>query len=76
MPKIIELDARGLEPPEPLVRVLEALDTLSAGDRLRVKFDRQPQPLYRILARNGYAYDEKPGAESLFEITIWPRASA
>jgi TusA-related sulfurtransferase len=74
--KSIELDARGLEPPEPLVRVLAALDTLSTGDRLLLKIDCQPRPLYRILDRKGYAYDERPGNESLFEITIWSREGA
>jgi tRNA 2-thiouridine synthesizing protein A len=71
----IELDGRGLEPPEPLVRVLAALDTLPAGDSLLLKIDCQPLPLYRILDRNGYVYEERPGNDSLFEITIRLRDS-
>ena len=69
----VELDVRGLEPPEPLVRVLAALDTLPPGSSLLLKIDCRPTPLYRILERNGYLYDEKPGGESLFEITIRAR---
>lgn len=76
MANTIELDVRGLEPPEPLVRVLSALDTLPAGASLLLKIDCQPTPLYRILDRNGYAYDEKPGSESAFEITIRLRERA
>ena len=76
MANTIELDVRGLEPPEPLVRVLSALDTLPAGASLLLKIDCQPMPLYRILERNGYAYDERPGSESAFEITIRLRDSA
>lgn len=72
----VELDVRGLEPPEPLVRVLAALDTLPPQGSLLLKIDCRPTPLYRILERNGYLYDEKPGGESLFEITIRARESS
>ena len=66
----IELDVRGMQAPEPLERVLENLDRLGPGDCLRVKINCRPVPLFRILERNGYVYDEKPGAESLLEIEI------
>lgn len=66
----IVLDVRGLEAPEPLVRVLEALDTMPPGGSVRVKIDCQPKPLYRILDRNGYLHEEHPGTESLLEIEI------
>lgn len=72
----IELDVRGLEAPEPLARVLEALDKLPFGDCVLLKIDCRPQPLFRILERNGYAYDERPGSDSLFEITIRKLESA
>ncbi len=76
MAKTIELDVRGLEPPEPLVRVIETLETLPAGERLLLKIDCRPLPLYRILERNGYAYEERSGSDSLFEITIRLRENA
>jgi uncharacterized protein (DUF2249 family) len=72
----VELDVRGLEPPEPLERVLAALDTLPPRGSLLLKIDCRPSPLYRILDRNGYLYDEKPGGESLYEITIRARESS
>jgi len=28
-------------------------------------------PLFRVLERNGFAFREEPGVESLYEITIW-----
>jgi uncharacterized protein (DUF2249 family) len=71
MSKEITLDVRGMEPPEPLERVLQAIDGFVAGDRLTVVIDCRPQPLYRILERNGFAFCERPGASSLCEITIW-----
>ena len=76
MANTIELDVCGLEPPEPMVRVLEALDGLGAGDSLLVRIDRQPLPLYRVLERNGYFYEERSGSDSLFEIVIRLRENA
>ena len=73
---IIELDLRGLEPPEPLVRVLAALETLPPGASLRLKINCQPLPLYRILDRDGYAHKEQPSTESLLEVTIRARDKA
>lgn len=71
----IELDVRGLQAPEPLERVLASLDWLGDGDRLLVKINCRPVPLFRILERNGYAHEEWPGADSLLEIAI-TKASA
>jgi uncharacterized protein (DUF2249 family) len=71
MSREIVLDVRRMEPPEPLERVLEAIDNFAVGDRLTVVIDCRPLPLYRILDRNGFAYREKPGGESLYEISIW-----
>ena len=69
----IELDVRGLEAPEPLVRVMETLDRLGADDSLLLKIDCRPVPLFRILDRNGYSHEERPGVDSLLEISIRKR---
>ena len=71
MTRELVLDVRGMEPPQPLELVLETIDDFAAGDRLRVIIDCHPMPLFRILGQNGYAYSEKPGTESNYEITIW-----
>jgi TusA-related sulfurtransferase len=52
--QFIELDARGLEPPQPMIRILEALATLPAGAALKAWTDRRPVPLFVILAERGY----------------------
>jgi uncharacterized protein (DUF2249 family) len=72
----IDLDVRGMQPPEPLERVLETLDRLGAGDCLRVKINCRPVPLFRILDQNGYTHEEAPGADSLLEISIRKAAPA
>ncbi|MFL6631965.1 MAG: DUF2249 domain-containing protein [Massilia sp.] len=48
------LELRALPVPEPMERVLAALDVLPDGGRLRVLLAREPHPLYGILARTGY----------------------
>lgn len=70
MGNTIEIDVRGLEPPEPLVRIMDLLDTLGEGDSLEVRIDCRPLPLYRLLERNGYVFDERPGRDSIYEIAI------
>jgi len=65
------LDVGGLEAPEPMVRILEALDTLGPGERLRVLIDREPVPLYRILLRNGYQYRTALCDGQHYEVLIW-----
>jgi hypothetical protein len=41
------LDVRGLEPPQPMLRVLETLERLGAGVELEMRHDRRPIFLYR-----------------------------
>lgn len=65
------LDARELEPPEPLERTLEALDELVQGERLRVLLPREPFPLYAILDRHGYRRRTEPLADGGFAVLIW-----
>ena len=73
MSREIVLDVRGMEPPEPLERVLETVDRFVPGDRLKLIIDCRPVPLFRMLERNGFAYREEQGVESLYEITIWQK---
>ena len=69
-PEIV-VDGRGLEPPEPLERVLAALDELQPGQRLRFLIHRQPYPLYDILRRYHYCCETTTRADGDFEILIW-----
>lgn len=50
----IKLDARGLEPPQPMVRILEALETVPKGSVLHAKTDRRPMHLYAQLESRGF----------------------
>jgi uncharacterized protein (DUF2249 family) len=52
--KVVEVDARGLEPPQPMVKILEALATLPSGAELRALTDRRPMHLYAQLTDRGF----------------------
>jgi len=50
----VELDLRGLEPPLPLVRILQAVASLPPGIQLHARTDRQPHHLYAQLESRGW----------------------
>lgn len=52
-----EVDVRGLEPPEPLVRILDALESLPAGAMLRAHTDREPCHLFGEAKQRGFRHD-------------------
>lgn len=54
---VVVLDVRWLEPPEPLVRTLTALETLPDDHTLVQVNLRVPQFLLPMLVERGYAYD-------------------
>lgn len=68
----IVVDGRGLEPPEPMEKVLAALDALQPGQRVRFLIHRQPYPLHDILRRYHYRYETTEVGDGHFEILIWP----
>lgn len=67
--EVITLDARGLEPPQPLVTILEAIETLRDGAELRAHTDRRPMHLYAQLETRGFAGDSQEQTDGSF-ITI------
>lgn len=74
-PEILRtLDARGWDPPEPLMRVLEALDALPQGGKIVVLLDCEPRPLFRILKLQGFDYRCTPVPDGHFEVAIWRAA--
>jgi uncharacterized protein (DUF2249 family) len=66
----VEVDVRGLEPPQPLVKILEAVAALPAGSRLRALTDRRPMHLYAQLAERGFAARTEQQANGTFVTEI------
>ena len=63
------LDVRGLEPPEPFLRIMQAL-TGAPEAPLRVLIHREPFPLYEVLDEQGFAHRARPLEDGGFEILI------
>ena len=64
------LDVRGLEPPLPMVRVLERLDTLEPGETLLVVHERRPLFLYPQLDQRGFAHETDETEPGVVRIRI------
>lgn len=64
------IDARGLEPPEPMERVMAVLPSLAPGQSLRLKLHREPYPLYAILDARGLRHETLALPDGSFDILI------
>lgn len=53
----VPLDVRGLEPPEPMMKILAALEVLRPGCELRALTDRKPIHLLEELDTRGVAHE-------------------
>lgn len=71
--EVVEVDARGLEPPEPLMRILNVLETLSAGQRLRAITDREPCHLFGEAEARGFRHASSTQPDGSW-ITLLSRA--
>lgn len=68
-----EIDVRGLEPPEPLVRILDALESLPADVKLRAHTDREPCHLFGEAEQRGFTSDCKEQSDGSW-LTVLTRA--
>ena len=66
----IVIDARGLEPPEPMLRTMEALDHLEPAGKLLVLLPREPFPLYRALEINGFSWQTEHQSDGTVTVLI------
>lgn len=65
-----EVDARGLEPPEPMLRILSALDTLASGGVLRARTDRRPIHLLPELEARGVRHESEEQSDGSWITTL------
>jgi uncharacterized protein (DUF2249 family) len=63
------LDLRGLQPPEPIVRIFEALER-APDEPLRAILPHEPVPLYALLRERGYAYSGEHRTDGGYELLI------
>jgi uncharacterized protein (DUF2249 family) len=53
---VIELDNRDLDPPEPMVRILQAVEKVKAGEVVSALLSREPMFLFPELAKRGHQW--------------------
>ena len=63
------MDLRGLQPPEPMVRIFQALER-APRQPLRVILPHEPVPLYGLLRERGYTCAGSPRTDGGFEVLI------
>jgi uncharacterized protein (DUF2249 family) len=68
-PAAAALDLRGLAPPEPIMRIFDALER-SPGEPLRAILPHEPVPLYALLAERGFRYSGEQRADGGYELLI------
>jgi len=73
--ELVFLDVRGLEPPEPMIKVMEALNMLRQGQTLIVQHHRRPMFLYPKLDERGYEHVTEEIGPNHFRITIRKKQS-
>lgn len=68
----VALDVRGLEPPQPMIAILEKLTELGFGAQLEVRHHREPILLYEKLEARGFAARTEKLAEGDYLVHIAP----
>jgi uncharacterized protein (DUF2249 family) len=63
------IDLRGLQPPEPMVRIFQALSR-APMEPLRVILPHEPAPLYALLRERGFSYSGSRRADGGYELLI------
>lgn len=66
----VTIDVGELVPPEPMIRILQALQEMPAGGRLLVHHVRRPIHLYQRLDEMGYLHDTRELAPDRIEVMI------
>jgi len=68
--QVVAVDARHLEPPQPMVKILEALTTLPENAALSAHTDRRPIHLYPMLEARGFRGESVEQPDGSFTTNI------
>lgn len=72
----VELDVRGLEPPQPILAILKKVTELPPDATLKVRIDTNPWQLYDLLQQRGFFYQAQKVAEGGYCGLVKPREIA
>jgi uncharacterized protein (DUF2249 family) len=64
--EVVDVEARGLEPPQPMVKILEALAGLPDNAALCARTDRRPIHLYPMLEARGFFGESEEQSDGSF----------
>jgi uncharacterized protein (DUF2249 family) len=65
------LDVCNMEYPEPLLRAIAELESLSPGRYLRMLSHRDPVLLYPMLKSQDFSFTRQRRGDGIYEILIW-----
>ena len=68
----VQIDARGLEPPQPMMRILEAVAQLPAGATVCARTDRRPMHLVAHLETHGFSVETEEQSDGSYLTHIRP----
>jgi len=71
MAREVVFDVSELEPPEPLVQSLAAIEQLKNGEYLRLLHRRRPCLLYENQQKRGFSSETRAGHDVACEVFIW-----
>ncbi len=69
--KIIIVDCRELEPPEPMVKILETVNNMAADEAVLMIHRKRPRLLFSKLDELGFNHDVTEESEGLIKLLIW-----
>ena len=69
--KWITLDCCLMEPPEPMLRVLEQLDHLKQGEGIKMLHRMTPRLLFPKLQERGWIFNDIDHTPDQVEVRIW-----
>lgn len=71
--RAVIVDARHMQPPEPLEHSLATIRVLKSGEYMCLLIHREPVPLYGILEQYGFDFlvRTRQGPEPEWEVRVW-----
>lgn len=69
--RLLTLDVSQMEPPQPMIEILQKVQELGPKDVLEVGHHREPVPLYPQLEEAGFAHAIEKLGEHRFRLRIW-----
>lgn len=65
------IDCRDMEPPEPMVKVLEAVHVMGEDEAVMMVHRKIPRLLFPRLDQLGFKYEISEESEELVKVLIW-----